>query len=155
MKAKTKRKKISFQLHEKFINEIKKDEKNINKQISEEFIYFYHNPLFLAKELYDSNKNVNDEIVKHINDSLIDFKKYIKTKKIPKIENLNKILNIVEKILNFNKQQIGEGLPSDLARILTPKQMFQRLPIALAQVKAGNTSENLLNKIRQIIYSLY
>ena len=33
--------------------------------------------------------------------------------------------------------------------------MFQRLPIALAQVKAGNTSENLLNEIRQIIYSLY
>ena len=40
-------------------------------------------------------------------------------------------------------------------KILTPKQMLQRLPIALAQVKAGNTSENLLNEIRQIIYSLY
>ena len=33
--------------------------------------------------------------------------------------------------------------------------MLQRLPIALAQLKSGNTSENLLNKIRQIIYSLY
>ena len=33
--------------------------------------------------------------------------------------------------------------------------MLQRLPIALAQVKAGNTSEKLLNEIRQIIYSLY
>ena len=33
--------------------------------------------------------------------------------------------------------------------------MLQRLPIALAQVKAGNTSENLLNEIRQIIYSLH
>ena len=33
--------------------------------------------------------------------------------------------------------------------------MFQRLPVALAQVKAGNNSENLLNEIRQIIYSLY
>ena len=40
-------------------------------------------------------------------------------------------------------------------KILTPKQVLQRLPIALAQVKAGNISENLLNKIRQIIYSLY
>ena len=38
---------------------------------------------------------------------------------------------------------------------LTPKQMIQRLPIALAQVKAGNNSENLLNEIRQIVYSLY
>ena len=33
--------------------------------------------------------------------------------------------------------------------------MFQRLPIALAQVKVGNTSENLLNEIRQITYDLY
>ena len=40
-------------------------------------------------------------------------------------------------------------------KILTPKQMFQRLPIALAQVKAGNSSESLLNKIRQIVYSLH
>ena len=40
-------------------------------------------------------------------------------------------------------------------KILTPKQMLERLPIALAQVKAGNNSENLLNEIRQIIYSLY
>ena len=40
-------------------------------------------------------------------------------------------------------------------KILTPKQMLQRLPIALAQVKAGNNSENLLNEIRQIVYSLY
>ena len=40
-------------------------------------------------------------------------------------------------------------------KILTPKQMLQRLPVALAQVKAGNNSRNLLNEIRQIIYALY
>ena len=40
-------------------------------------------------------------------------------------------------------------------KILSPKQMFQRLPIALAQVQAGNTSENLFNETRQKIYSLY
>ena len=39
--------------------------------------------------------------------------------------------------------------------LLTPKQMLQRFPIALAQVKAGNNSENWLNEIRQIVYSLY
>ena len=39
-------------------------------------------------------------------------------------------------------------------KILTPKQMLQRLPIALAPLKAGNNSVNLLNEIRQIIYSL-
>ena len=48
------------------------------------------------------------------------------------------------------KEKQGKGL-----KILTPKPMLQRLPVALAQVKAGNTSENLLNEIRQIIYSLY
>ena len=41
----------------------------------------------------------------------------------------------------------GTGL-----KILTPKQMLQRLPIALAQVKAGNNSESLLNEIRQIVF---
>ena len=40
-------------------------------------------------------------------------------------------------------------------KILTPRQMLQILPIALAPVKAGSNSENLLNEIRQIIYSLY
>ena len=44
----------------------------------------------------------------------------------------------------------GAGL-----KILTPKQLLQRLPIALAQVKAGNNSEDLLNEIRQIVYSLH
>ena len=48
------------------------------------------------------------------------------------------------------ESQEGEGL-----KILTPNQMLIRLPIALAQVKAGNNSESLLNKIRQIVYSLY
>ena len=48
------------------------------------------------------------------------------------------------------KSQEGEGL-----KILTPNQMLKRLPIALAQVKAGNNSESLLNEIRQIVYSLY
>ena len=48
------------------------------------------------------------------------------------------------------ESQEGEGL-----KILTPNQMLKRLPIALAQVKAGNNSESLLNEIRQIVYSLY
>ena len=47
-------------------------------------------------------------------------------------------------------KQEGTGL-----KILTPKQMLQRLPIALGQMKAGNNSESLLNEIGQIVYSLY
>ena len=48
------------------------------------------------------------------------------------------------------KEQEGTGL-----KILTPNQMLKRLPITLAQIKAGNKSESLLNEIRQIAYSLY
>ena len=48
------------------------------------------------------------------------------------------------------KAKNGTGL-----KILTPKQMLKRLPIALAQVKAGKNSESLLNGIRQIVYSLH
>ena len=51
-------------------------------------------------------------------------------------------------------EKTGTGTGTGL-KILTPKQMLQRLPIALAQVKAGNNSEKLLNEIRQIVYSLY
>ena len=49
-----------------------------------------------------------------------------------------------------HKETKGTGL-----KIVTPKQMLQRLPIAYAQVKTGNNSEDLLNEIRQIVYSLY
>ena len=63
-----------------------------------------------------------------------------------------KSLNDYSSIASETKYKIkyGEGL-----KMLTPKQMLQRLPIALAQVQGGNTSENLLNEIRQIKYSLY
>ena len=81
-------------------------------------------------------------------------------------DNLNKFCNSREEVTNFFRDYIemlydtnydakqnetkGIGL-----KILSPKQMLQRLPIALAQVKAGNNSESLLNEIRQIVYSLY
>ena len=50
----------------------------------------------------------------------------------------------------YDLKQEGTGL-----KILTPKQMIQRLPIALAQIKAGNNSQSLLNEIRQSVYCLY
>ena len=56
------------------------------------------------------------------------------------------------------KHKHEKGRLSDLAmrlKTLISKQMPQRLPIALVQVKAGYTSENVLNEIRQIMYSLY
>ena len=80
------------------------------------------------------------------------------------LDNLNNFYEAREMVLNGFKSKIflikstGTGIfntDNSKLKILTPKQMFQRLPIALAQVKAGNNSENLLNEIRQIIYSLY
>ena len=54
-------------------------------------------------------------------------------------------------ILELNSEkQLGSGL-----KILTPNQMLSRLPITLAQLKAGNNSEKLKNEIRQLLYSLY
>ena len=68
-----------------------------------------------------------------------------------KIEKPDKIVKIIKITLNFNKQnQKGKGL-----KILTPNQMLSRLPISLAQLKAGNNSEKLKNEIRQILYSFY
>ena len=77
-------------------------------------------------------------------------------------ENLYNFFEAREIVLNVFKSKIfltqstGTGL-KDHSKLkgLTPKQMLQQLPIALAQVKAGNNSENLLNEIRQMIYSLY
>ena len=68
-----------------------------------------------------------------------------------KLERLDNIVKIVKGILNFNKQnQQGKGL-----KILTPNQMLRRLPMTLAQLKAGNNSNKLENEIRQLLYSLY
>ena len=68
-----------------------------------------------------------------------------------KIEENEKIINIVERILYFNQlDQSGREL-----KILTPNQMLTRLPIFLAQLKAGNNSQKLENKVRQLLYSLF
>ena len=63
----------------------------------------------------------------------------------------NYLMTILQKHLKLDIKQFKERK----IKILTLKQMLQRLPIALAQAKVGNTSEKLLNEIRQIIYSLY
>ena len=110
----------------------------------------YQNPSFLVKDLISAKQNKNDNLVNNINNGFIDLRNDIKRKEIPENENPQKVVDIVEEFLDFNKQQKVKGI-----EILTPKQMLQRLPIAFAQVKAGNTSKNLLNEIRQIIYSLH
>ena len=67
-------------------------------------------------------------------------------------ENPELIVEIVEKILKFNKQnqQKGQG-----RKILTPNQMLSRLPISLSHLQAGNNSEKLKNETRQLLHPLY
>ena len=90
--------------------------------------------------------------------------KALKNKEIKEttLNTLNNVYEAREMVLNGFKSGIflikstGSSLTDhSKLKVLTPKQMLQRFPIVLAQVKAGNNSENLLNEIRQIIYSLY
>ena len=126
-----------------------------------------------SKELFNAikdNQTDFDDAVKRQNETLNKLSN-IKigrksTKQKETINNLEKFYISREEVINFfrnywkmvldaaykSKQNKTEGKE---LKILTPKQMLQGLPIALAQVKAGNNSENSLNEIRQIVYSLY
>ena len=53
------------------------------------------------------------------------------------------------------RKALKKNIPGSGLKILTPQQMFTRLPILLAQVQAGNNSQKLKNEIRQLLYSLY
>ena len=72
-------------------------------------------------------------------------------------EDRQKVLDAFESKIFSIKSKGADilNLSHSKLKIFTSKQMLQRLPTALAQVKAGNNSESLLNEIRQIVYSLY
>ena len=143
----------------------KDDYKTLNKQIIDEetdinddlfnkyFKFQRHSDmLMLLNKRIDTEKN--NKLVNLINSGLKDLKEEIKKMSKAEIENEDPelILEIVEKILKFNEQnqQKGQGI-----KILTPNQMLNRLPIALAQLQAGNNSNKLKNEIRQLLYSLH
>ena len=125
-----------------------------------------------AKSLFDMIKN-KDISLTHAEENQADLesdqtdikigsKKSSAQKKV--IKNVEKFRGSRQTVINFyknyssmtinaaydKKQQEGKGL-----KIPTPKQILQRLPIALAKIKAGNNSESLLNEIRQIVYFSY
>ena len=108
----------------------------------------------MIKRLKDAGDEKNKDIVEPINEKLNKMKKIIKNipeNKTLKIEESEKIFDIVEKILELNsKNKLGLGLKN-----LTPDQMLSRLPITLAELKAGNNSEKLKNEIKQLLYSVY
>ena len=105
------------------------------------------NPEKLISNLSETTRGEWEHKSEQQKSTINDFKMFYKARK-KVIKLFDDYTTIVSKAKH--KAKHGKGL-----KILAPKQMLQRLPIALTQVKAGNTSENLLNEIRQIIYSLY
>ena len=108
----------------------------------------------MYKKLHMTEGERNEDQVYVIKKVLNKMKKNIKSvpedRKLTTDEN-EKIINIVERIFYLNQlDQSGQDL-----KVLTPNQMLSRLPITLAQLKAGNNSEKLKNEIRLLLYSLY
>ena len=116
----------------------------------------------LFEDLRDSNINPKEalKIQARFKSNLSEIK--IGGKILPNQKNISNFFDLREKIIDFfrdysfllpetkYKAKQGTGL-----KILTAKEMLQRLPIALTKIKAGNNSKSLLNEIRQIAYSLY
>ena len=89
-----------------------------------------------------------NNVIKEYNNLVNKAEQITKLRSTEPRQKMLKIFNYLGKI--FNEQTEGKGL-----QILTPKQMLSRLPITLAQLKAGNNSKKLKNEIRQLLYSLY
>ena len=134
-----------------FNEKINKEETGMNMEIFKKHFNFQR-PSDMFKSLYKANNSQNSKLVSLINSGLKDLKEEIKeiTEKERENEKLDKIVKIVREILKSNKQnQNGKGI-----KILTPNQMLSRLSISLAQLQAGNNSEEFKNEIRQLLYSL-
>ena len=136
------------------IKQITDEEKDINDEIFKKYFKVQRpsDMLMFLNKTNDTEKN--NKLVNLINSGLKDLKEEIKKMSEVEIktETPELIVEIVKKILKFNKQnqQKGQGI-----KILTPNQMLNRLTIALTQLQAGNNSNKLKNEIRQLLYSIY
>ena len=132
---------------------INREKLPINNELFKKHFKF-QNPIVMYKVLYGtSDKEKNSKLVNIFNSGLKDLEEEIKemSEEEREIEKPYNIVKVVKKIIEIDKiNQQRKGL-----KILTPNQMFSRLPITLAQLKAGNNSEKLKKEIRQLLYSLY
>ena len=130
------------------------EEENIKNKLFKKYFTTYQSRSDMYKKLCETEGERNEDQIYLIKEVLNRMKKAIENvseNKPVKTEENKKKINIVEHTLYFNQlEQKGKGL-----KILTPNQMLCRLPITLAQLKAGNNSEKLKNEIRQLLYSLY
>ena len=114
----------------------------------------YQTPSSMCQKLKETEGAVNEFQVDSIKKVLSKLQRiigYILKDDVFKIEENEKITDIVERILEFNnKIQSEQGVKE-----LTPSQILGWLPISLAQLNAGNSSEKLINEIMQLLYSFY
>ena len=111
------------------------EEKSINDKLFKEYFTNYQSPSDMYKKSCETEAERNEDRVYLIKEVLNRLKIVIENvskNKTLMVEENNKIINIVERIIYFNQQdQSGQGL-----KILTPNQTLSRLPITLAQLKA-------------------
>ena len=168
--------------NEKFYDALKKGEESISKKLEQKSDQSIPKWMQVPKDRLDFIKlkiNTNKGLATMINNTRYtlndtnELVNKIAEQKIGRnnaIKEYNNLVNKAEKITDlrsteprqkmlkifnylgeiFNGQTEGKGL-----KILTPNQKLSRLPITLAQLKAGNNSEKLKNEIRQLLHSLY
>ena len=125
-------------------------ETNAKIQNSKSFEFFFS--FYFCLRFDSALGNLISHYSPYLKEPLIDWRNSVNSKEIPENENTNKVTDNVLTIKKIPSQKKCLGVTNHL-KIVTPKQILQRLLIT--QVKAGNTSENLLNEIREIIYALY
>ena len=132
-----------------FLQWIKERQKNIDMNLfKKEFDYETPEKMLEYLHSLETTDDYN-QATSLIEESFTDFKNMVEDMSESDEKNMGiKIFKIVDKILEFaskERKQKEEGL-----KILTPNEMLRRLPISLAQLKAGNNSEKLKNEIRQL-----
>ena len=125
------------------------DDPNLFNQISNDVTNRYREGKNSTELLSIQNflDDINNEDIKDKKDAR---KKYKKLKKDVESDELKNIVKELERSIFGYEELSGSGL-----KILTNKQMLNRLPILLAQMQARSNSTKLKNKARQILYSLY
>ena len=164
----------------KELDKIKEIQKNVDREKliyeTNEYTYSFKNFQTIktfGRDIYEDKITIEEanEYQTDLLAEIINFRKKTKLKSHEKkqekeivLENLYNFFEGKEKVLDTFESKIFsiKSKGADILnpnhsklKILTPKQMLQRLPIVLAQVKADNNSESLLNVIIQIVYSLY
>ena len=119
------------------LDEIKRKEQNINNELFKKYFIDYQSPSNMYKKLSKTEGAMNEvrvDSTKKVLSKLQRITDYVTKVNAFKIEENEKTIDVVERILEFNRlNQSGQGL-----KLLTPNQMLSKLPTSLAQLNAGN-----------------